>query len=209
MGKIVSVAKAGYEVFKLGKSVVGLARKPAWEARKLAIKAARSALLMALKAAFGEKWAANLIGRLSVAGKSRQGSVELAVPKWLARWTMDPQGAVLVEQVVNDVLELPFELVGYKVAHARIGYDEESRKLTLGLELGVIDMARTSAVGKEPLEWVERVEWPEKSAQGDKTVAGEAVTGMGSVAVEKKKRVAKVKALKVPGDAKDKSSQGS
>lgn len=144
MGKLTEVAKLGYGVFSAGKSVVGLVKSPAKFARNFAIKTGKSALLAGLKAAFGEQWAHGAISKLHVAGKSIEGSFGLRVPQTIAKRAMDPEGAALLEKIANDVLEIPFELIGYKLAQTIVSYDEQTRELRLGLKLGVLEMGQNS-----------------------------------------------------------------
>lgn len=142
MGKLTQIGKVGYGAFSAGKAVVGLVKNPAKFARDFAIKTGKSALLAGLKAAFGEHWAQGAISKLHVAEKSIEGSFGIRVPQSIAKRAMDPEGAALLQKIANDVLEAPFELIGYKLAQTLVSYDEQTRELRLGLKFGVLQIGQ-------------------------------------------------------------------
>ena len=154
MPTLLDAAKGGLTAIRTAKEAAGAVLHPVQWAKEKLIGTLAGLLLEALKATVGPKLAQSTLDRLSLEGKTLPFTLNVTVPA-AARTYLEGEGLALAEEIANETLAGPLELLGYRLGTLRAHFDAMTGELRLELQAGLIPTAplpaAPSAAGTAPL----------------------------------------------------------
>ena len=124
-----AIAKAGWSAFSTAKDAVNAVTSPVRFVKDKALEFVALALLSALKTTVGPKLAQMALDRLNLVGKTIPLSVPVRVPATVAK-RLDADMLALAQNVANEALAGPLELLGYRLGRLSVALDADTRMLT-------------------------------------------------------------------------------
>jgi hypothetical protein len=142
-----SLIKAGWASYSTVKDAVQVVAHPVQWMKDQLIAGVAKTLLRAFTAAFGPQIAQAALEQLNVVDKAFPLTFDLTVPRKVSGLLSEPDSLETFSAVVNEVLGGPLEALGYRIGRMDLAYETESRKLSVGLQLGLLS-AKTAAPDK-------------------------------------------------------------
>ena len=136
---LLSLAKTGVKTALAAKETACAVLHPVQWLKDKLVEALALALLAALKATVGPELAAKAIDRLSLEGKTLPCSLSVPVPERVRQY-LDADGLLLAQDVANEALAGPLELLGYRLGRLQVAFIEETGKLDVTFEVGLMPL---------------------------------------------------------------------
>lgn len=134
------VAKAGLSTVLAVKEAAALALHPVQWLKDKLIETVAAALLESLTRTVGPELARHALDKLSVADRTFPYELEVPVPE-KAQSLLDGDGLQVAQDVANEVLAGPLELLGYRLAKVAVRFDQDQSRLVVSFEAGLMRTA--------------------------------------------------------------------
>lgn len=148
---IIKTVRAGYKTWRSVKAGVDMCLHPVQWAKDQLIGALKAVLIAAVTKSMGGAAARALVEKLDLEGKTYPLSLSIPLPTKVRDIVLDPENMTLVQEVINDVLAIPLEVLGYRLAQVAFECSPDGKSFVVRSEIGLRRLGEAMVSKPEPV----------------------------------------------------------
>lgn len=148
---ILKTVRVGYNTWRNVKAGVDMVLHPVQWVKDQLIGALKAMLIAAVTKSMGGAAAKAVVEKLDLEGKTYPLGLSIPLPAKVRSIVLDPENMGLVQDVINDVLAAPLEVLGYRLVQVAFECSPDGESLGIRSEIGLRRLGEPMVAKAEPV----------------------------------------------------------